>query len=394
MKKFNRYLYAIAGEDPNNFDQHHVDTQRRTSNFGLLIHVPMIIWFLIGFYMTSYLFESSTIFSLIVGVVAVLIIYAIDRSIINSAKTKALTIARISLGIIFAIAGAFLVDVMLFEKDIDQYLANQDADSVRESYQVDMAKLSTDVETKQGAWKAAQKAALDEADGSGGSNPVNEQAMQSHMQQRGDITREFTQKRQDVTKAFDQEIRRCGLFCSEAPIIIKRDKALNDLAIQEKQALDLINAKIDNLNASSSAKSPRGRGPVWEAKQQYADQLKQEYLKAENEMEMMQLAMGNEVDAAQLNSGTNNGLITKVKALHAIAFEQTESMIFYIVLFCVFLAFELVLVLTKVFSPLTIDDRRAEYVARQQQRQMDVDEEQLRQYQSMLAEQEGSSYGV
>jgi hypothetical protein len=371
MKKFNRYLYAIAGEDPNNFDQHHVDTQRRTSNFGLLIHVPMVIWFLIGFYMTSYLFESSTIFSLLVGVVAVLIIYAIDRSIINSAKTKALTIARISLGIIFAVAGAFLVDVMLFEKDIDQYLANQDAQSVRESYQVDMAQLSTDV-----------------------SKPVNEQAMQSHMQQRGDITREFAQKRQDVTKVFDQEISRCGLFCSEAPIIIKRDKALNDLAIQEKQALDLINAKIDNLNASSTAKSPRGRGPVWEAKQQYADQLKQEYLEAENELEMMQLAMGNEVDTAQLNSGTNNGLITKVKALHAIAFEQTESMIFYLVFFCVLLAFELVLVLTKVFSPLTIDDRRAEYVARQQQRQMDVDEEQLRQYQSMLAEQEGRSYGV
>ena len=39
----------MAGEDSNKINDYHIDTIRRTSNFGLLIHIPMIIWFFIGF---------------------------------------------------------------------------------------------------------------------------------------------------------------------------------------------------------------------------------------------------------------------------------------------------------------------------------------------------------
>jgi hypothetical protein len=391
MKK---YFYTMAGEDPNLIHQHHIDTQRRTLNYGLLIHIPIFVWFFIGFYMSSYLFESSTIFSLIIGIVFSLIIYAIDRSIINSAKSKPLTIFRISMGIIFAAVGAFLVDVMVFEKDINKYLANYDAEAVREVYQADISKLSTEVETKRIAWLAAESEALKEADGSGGSKPANDQSMQLLMQQRSEITNEFVQKRQDVTKAFDQEITRCGLFCSEAPIIAKRDKALNDLALQEKQALALINAKIETLNAGSTTQSPRGRGKVWEAKKQHADQLKSDYIKAKDGLEGMQLNLDSEVESAQLNAGSDNGLINKVKALHAVAFEETDSILFYIAVFLAFLALELILVCNKVFSPATIDDRRAEHEARMQFKEMEVMEDTLKQYHQMISEEEGRSYGV
>ena len=384
----------MAGEDSNKINDYHIDTIRRTSNFGLLIHIPMIIWFFIGYYLSFYLFDSSILFSLIVGMISAAIIYAIDRSIINSAKTKPLTIARCILGVIFAIAGAFLVDVMVFEKDINQYLSNQDKESTRLIYSQKITDKKIDVNEKRLTWLAAVNNAHTEADGSGGSRKANKKEVQSLMQQRSSIVKEFEKKRKGVVKSFNQEMKRCGFLCSEQPIIQKRDRSLNDLAMQEKKAIALIHAKIEAIQSKSTKKSPRGRGEVWEIKNTHAEKARQDYLKASKALASMEDELNTKIKSSLSDTSNENGLIAKVKALHIVAFEQTESIIFYIVFFLVFLAFELVLVLTKVFSPLTIDDKRIEHLARMQEKEMQVDEEQLIQYQKMLAEQDGVSFEV
>ena len=98
-----KYLVSIVGEEYSQYLISDAATKKRIKLFAKLIHIPMILWFVLGYFLTQQLFYDVSVgMAVFAGLVCSLFIYLIDLAILNFPKNIWATLFRVALGFVFA----------------------------------------------------------------------------------------------------------------------------------------------------------------------------------------------------------------------------------------------------------------------------------------------------
>lgn len=166
----------ITGDDYQMLTTDTPSSKKKVSALAISIFIPTILWFVNGFLLSNEVLGNSIASSFIVGLVAALVIFLIEKLIIMSNGSIALTIFRGILAFLVAILGSVFLDEVIFVKDINQQLTinkelllEQKQSGTKQKYSSEIAKLEQEVAKKYNTWQSRQVDAQKEADGSGGS---------------------------------------------------------------------------------------------------------------------------------------------------------------------------------------------------------------------------------
>lgn len=168
--KISSYLCHVVGESPERAARFHVSTVRRTKAFAIAIHIPVLLWALTGFLIASQIFDQSDEVSAVVGAFSAVLIYMIERLVLATPKGVLVNIARIFIGVVISILGASTVDLIIFDREIQEQLNRTAEANLVSEHDEKIAEQSLVVEQKKAEWFKAQEAANCEANGTCGSN--------------------------------------------------------------------------------------------------------------------------------------------------------------------------------------------------------------------------------
>lgn len=166
----NRYYFRLLGHDPNKIHSWTDETIFRTLNQARLIHIPICIYFFIGYYFSSNLFNLNQLISICTGAFLAYVIYSIDLTIINMTNKKLGSILmRFFIGILFSIFGALIGDLIYFEKDVHHFLLNKISTEDNNKFNQDVMALEKNIAALKNQSKQNWQNVINESDGSGGS---------------------------------------------------------------------------------------------------------------------------------------------------------------------------------------------------------------------------------
>ena len=132
MAGFTKACCILTGDDYYRLEQFYdPQSNKKIQLFAMLILLPMLIWAIAIYSVARGVFETSWWVALISSVFASLIVLIVERSIIMSDSSNWAKAIRIALGLTIAAVGAFLVDEIIFAKDIDVHIAQQTNDKAK-----------------------------------------------------------------------------------------------------------------------------------------------------------------------------------------------------------------------------------------------------------------------
>lgn len=120
MLKFYSFLTGIHIKNLNNIFS---STRSQIVLYGNCLIIPVLLWFFIGFLSLQHLFGAGLIVATIVGLILAFLILLVERSIILTEKGKLISVFRVLLGFCIALIGAVMLDVVIFQNDIENKLA-------------------------------------------------------------------------------------------------------------------------------------------------------------------------------------------------------------------------------------------------------------------------------
>lgn len=168
-----KYLFHVVGEDPNKITKWHKETIDRTKAFGIAIHIPVLLWAITGYVISTTIFNLSPTLSAVVASFCSGLIYLIERIVLATPKKWYVNFVRVLIGVIIAILGASTVDLVIFDKEVTQELRKTEEAKISGNYEVQLTKQFQLVQQKKNEWFAAQEAANCEANGKCGSGSKN-----------------------------------------------------------------------------------------------------------------------------------------------------------------------------------------------------------------------------
>lgn len=119
MLKFFCYL---IGKDYEIVKTYRKSSQEKIVLFGSILLIPVTLWAVNGYLMSTEIFKVGLFGSLLTAFVLGFIIYLIERSIILAASNRVINGLRIVLGTIVAILGSLTIDEVIFKNDIDNMI--------------------------------------------------------------------------------------------------------------------------------------------------------------------------------------------------------------------------------------------------------------------------------
>lgn len=168
--KISSYLCHVVGESPERASRFHASTVRRTKAFAIAIHIPVFLWAIFGYLIASQIFYFADEAAAMVGGLSALLIYMIERLVLATPKGVLVNIARIFIGLVISILGASTVDLIIFDREIQEQLNRTAADNLVSEHDAKIALQTQLVAQKKEDWFKAQEAANCEANGTCGSN--------------------------------------------------------------------------------------------------------------------------------------------------------------------------------------------------------------------------------
>ena len=152
------------------------ESRKKVAALATVVFVPVIIWFVIGYLMSTQIMELTSLHGLFVAIVLALLIFLLERTIIMANGSGLIKWFRIILGLVIALLGAIFLDEIVFHKDIEHQLAEmQHIDNLQAIEQIDIQfadeiTLSLqNLDRLYSDWQQAVDEARSEADGTGGS---------------------------------------------------------------------------------------------------------------------------------------------------------------------------------------------------------------------------------
>lgn len=188
----NKYFCLILGENQNETKAWHSTTLNRAKAFAISIHLPVLIWLVIGYLLSTKIFGLSPYGGLAVSSLCGLVIFMIERLVIAAPKSLSVTLGRLVIALVVAIIGSAGFDLVMFEKEVEAQLKVSAKDELKNRYQTLITAQAQEVESRRLQWKTAEEKAQCEANGTCGSGirsvgPVFRQAKQHANDLRNDF---------------------------------------------------------------------------------------------------------------------------------------------------------------------------------------------------------------
>jgi hypothetical protein len=196
---------ALSGYDYKEVKNQNHKSKNRIVTYGVVMLIPMTLWFINGVILGTRLFELNFFVSLLFGTVLCLIIWVFERSIIQLDKNKYLSILRFTLGGLFALLGSFLLDEIIFQHDIhNEIMIIKKEERKRNLLDFDkqheekLNQINSSIHLADNWAKIKQTEATQEADGTGGTKSRGFEKVAQHKQQIAD-------KEADKVKAMESD---------------------------------------------------------------------------------------------------------------------------------------------------------------------------------------------
>ena len=381
------YLFHIINEDFSNYKSLDKQTIKRTKLFGLLMHIPIILWFVLGYFLSQQLFSNvSTAMAILAGMGCSFFIYLIDLAIISDRKISIKKfIFRFLIALIIAFLGALLVDTFIFEKDINRHISKNEEMTINNNFDTKIIAQNALIKSAKSDWLAAEKKAACEATGQCGTKLANRDELKLLLNEKKDISERYVSKRNSALAEYKLETKNCGLFCSQVPIDKKYSKIRDQIETNEHNELVEVNKKINSINdINTSGKS--GTGPIYRGLKDLADKLKSKYEYQQQKSISLQADQERRLQNIDHEINNNIGLIEKIKILHIIIFEQPISIIFSALFFIFFLILELILLFTKNGAATTINDHWEDYEEKKALANINIAEQRLKDFENASIE--------
>ncbi|RZJ87823.1 MAG: DUF4407 domain-containing protein [Chryseobacterium sp.] len=180
-KALSRIPYLVTGDSPEVLISYDIKSRKKIMQLGWLILLPVFIWFITTYLLVVQIMGGSRSNALISAVSTATIVFLLERSIVLAGKSNwLLTGLRLTMGIAIGIIGAFLLDLVIFENDID--------------YQMRMIRLDeskTHVNDANSALKQADSTLTAEMTGNGGSKRAGYGRISETMQNKAAEAKQF-----------------------------------------------------------------------------------------------------------------------------------------------------------------------------------------------------------
>lgn len=163
------YLCHVVGETPQRVAHFHASTVRRTKAFAIAIHIPVLLWAVTGFVITSKVFHLSDAAAASVALMCAGLIYLVERLVLATPKVWFVNVSRVLIGLVISILGASMVDLVIFEREISEQLLLSGEVTLLAEHDAQLTAQARTVAQKKADWFKVQEAANCEANGTCGS---------------------------------------------------------------------------------------------------------------------------------------------------------------------------------------------------------------------------------
>jgi hypothetical protein len=239
----NTYFRILLGEPKNRVLHLHQSTLNRLKTFAIAIHIPIALWATTGYVIAARIFEFEQKPALLVSGFCACLVYLIERLVLSSPKNAGVTAMRGLLGLVMAIIGASMVDLVIFEREVVLSLQRDaelelraDIDARLDAKEATIRALRADSDT-------ARQAANCEANGTCGSGVRSVGPIYRELLAQADSLRdeyrqaenEFAQMEREGTAAIER-LREQGVDTSKAGLL-SRIEALHRYTLENRTAL-------------------------------------------------------------------------------------------------------------------------------------------------------------
>lgn len=153
-------------------------SKQKIVTLGTLILIPVSLWFISGYYLSSQLYEVTTWKAATIGTGMAILILIIDRAFIVLNKEnggRELGKFRIFIAILSTVLGSLALDLMVFSGDLVEYRAEKNQDlkeakvkKYKDDFEDDLKRLEVERSIASNAYDKAYNGYLAEIDGTSG----------------------------------------------------------------------------------------------------------------------------------------------------------------------------------------------------------------------------------
>ena len=162
-----KYLFHVIGEDTTR--RYHSSTINRIKAFAIAIHIPVALWAVTGYVIASHIFMLEPRSAFFVSLICASLIYLVERLVIAAPKVWFVNLGRLMMGVVIAILGASTVDLVIFDREINQQLIISEKNRITKEFDITISEQTKIVNVLKSDWLDAQAAANCEANGTCGS---------------------------------------------------------------------------------------------------------------------------------------------------------------------------------------------------------------------------------
>jgi hypothetical protein len=163
------YLCQVVGESPVRVARFHPSSVKRLKAFAIAIHIPVLLWGITGYVISSQIFMQQSWSAAAVAGFCAGLIYLVERIVLATPKVWYVNIIRVLIGVVISVLGASTVDLVIFDREVMQELRDAGETRIHAEFEKVADAQRRVLAQKKSDWLKAQDAANCEANGTCGS---------------------------------------------------------------------------------------------------------------------------------------------------------------------------------------------------------------------------------
>ena len=167
--KTSSYLCHVVGESPERAARYHASTIKRLKAFAIAIHIPVFMWGATSYLIATRIFGLETEVASAIAFGCAVLIYLVERLVLATPKSRLVSVGRFAIGVVIAVLGASTVDLVIFQREVNQQLVKDGKAEIATRYALEIDRQREIVEARKSDWAKAEAAAACEANGTCGS---------------------------------------------------------------------------------------------------------------------------------------------------------------------------------------------------------------------------------
>jgi hypothetical protein len=229
-----KYLCFVVGEKYEKAQKFHSSSQKRLTAFALAIHIPVLLWAVTGYVISSSIFHLEPSLSTGIAFFCAMSIYLVERIVLATPKNFLVNVIRLMIGLVIAVLGASTVDLVIFDREIAEQLHINAQERIQQDHVKKTASIVESIDLKKAEWQRAKEAANCEANGTCGSRMRSVGPVYRELARQADMLRKDYQREQmkydSLTEKMNSQLdeaRASSLTATQAGLL-SRIKALHD----------------------------------------------------------------------------------------------------------------------------------------------------------------------